>query len=153
MITNFKIFEYSIADHLGVPRTQFKDDDYLPPGIFLNSVDKKVRVKWNVTIKHDMVERMVRYRKVGSVKDYLRLITKAFDEVIPYIYEKDKTYCIHLTDRKLYIFFKYNDVKGGKGKYDQSRDVEAPIYIISIYPNPPEYYDFMYDVDDSFYLI
>lgn len=156
MITKFKIFEGMMMDEVKTKSPEiidyinqhkdFKDDNYLPAVLNISSYDKKLRIEWNNDEKkHNIIARIKKFGKVKSVTDFTILMNKSFTIVIDEILkEKGNDCCIHLIDRGVYIFFHVFD------KLFWGSD--PAILIISIYPNPPEFYDKMFNVDDSLFL-
>ena len=151
MITKFKIFETNLAGHIP-GYIKFGDNEYLPPVIYVSGFQKNIRVQWNHKPEHNhnFYDRIKKFGKVDSVSDFLTLIKKSFDVFIPQIQKKDQNYCLHLTDREIYILIRVWNKKLWLN--------DPPIYIVSIYPNPPEEKKppddyIMIDIDDTFFLI
>ena len=146
MIVSFKIFESSLMATMG-RALDFNFDVKIPDSFYISSLDKRIRVSWYDSQDHDIIKKMKRWHKAHSVSDYLKLIQKAFSDILP-MDEKDKVVeedkCVlHLMDRNLYVLF---NIKGSRWN--------PKIHIITILNNEPEEdYDIIFEVDDSFYLI
>lgn len=146
MITNFKLYEYSLASHIGKAYTF--DPNMKLPWIFNLSCygGKKIRVNWNDNKDHDIIQRMKKYQRAESVSDYIKLFEKAFSEVIPEIEEKNKLYSIYFMERNFYILF---EMRSGI-LWDLSKPA---IKIITILPYEPYNADTVFEVDDTYYLV
>jgi hypothetical protein len=113
---------------------------------------KKIRIEWNDKSIHDMLERINRYSDL-SKEDFIKLVKKSLNIFIPTLIEKGREYCIHLTNRRLYIlFFVYAE----RSIYSYSSDQLPIIRIRTILPQLPDsrYGEYiLIDIDDSLFLV
>jgi hypothetical protein len=86
-----------------------------------------------------------------SKEDFITLVKKSLNLFVPEIKEKGKKYCIHLTDRDVYILlFVFN-----RPMWAFSSELPI-IYIETILPQPPDtrFEDIdIFDVKDDFFLV
>lgn len=159
MITNFKIFEGTCLGNNCISNNKeyllsfmtTRNNIDFPKVVEIPKMGKKIRIEWNDKSIHDMLERINRYSDL-SKEDFIKLVKKSLNIFIPTLKEKGREYCIHLTNRRLYILFFVYD----RPIYSYSSDQPNLIYIRTILPQLPDsrYGEYtLIDIDDSLFLV